>query len=143
MIFDHVGIIVADLSSGREVLRQALRVNAWTAEFSDAVNDVHVQFGRDQAGLCYELIAPFSAKSPVSRALRTGANITNHVAYRVADLATERDRFLALDFSPVAEARPAIAYGGASIQFFMSPIFSLVELIEAPDHTHRYNFSMA
>ena len=139
MIFDHIGIVVAELSAGRPVLCAALGVCAWTQEFTDPVNDVHVQFGRDQAGLCYELIAPFSEKSPVRRALRTGANITNHVAYRVADLEAERDRLLGLDFTPIADARPAIAYGGALIQFFMSPIFSLVELIEAPAHEHEYS----
>ncbi len=139
MIFDHIGIVVAELSAGRPVLCAALGVCAWTREFADPVNDVHVQFGRDPAGLCYELIAPFSERSPVRRALRTGNNITNHVAYRVADLAAERDRLIALEFGPIADARPAIAYGGALIQFFMSPIFSLVELIEAPEHAHSYD----
>jgi len=138
MIFDHIGIVVTELSDGRTVLRESLGPRAWTEEFADPVNDVHVQFGRDAAGLCYELIAPFSPKSPVRRALRTGANITNHVAYRVADLASQRERLLGLDFSLVADARPAVAYGGALIQFFMSPVFSLVELIEAPYHEHRY-----
>jgi len=45
---------------------------------------------------------------------------------------------LAADFSLLSDPNPAVANGGASIQFFMSPIFSLVELIEAPDHQHQY-----
>jgi methylmalonyl-CoA/ethylmalonyl-CoA epimerase len=136
--FDHIGIIVADLPVGLQMLRDMFGVAKWTQPFSDPVNDVQVQFGCDSLGTCYELIAPFSANSPVLRSLRTGNNITNHVAYVVADLAAARDKLVAADFSPVSDPNPAVAYGGAHIQFFMSPIFSLVELIEAPDHQHQY-----
>jgi methylmalonyl-CoA/ethylmalonyl-CoA epimerase len=138
MRFDHIGIIVAGLPGGLQMLRDQFAVAKWTRPFSDPVNDVHVQFGCDATGTCYELIAPFSAKSPVWRSHRTGTNITNHVAYVVADLAVARDKLIAADFSPVSDPSPAVAYGGAQIQFFMSPIFSLVELIEAPDHQHQY-----
>ena len=136
--FDHIGIVVASLRMGRDVLRDHFAVTMWTKSFDDPTNDVCVQFGRDAGGLCYELIAPLSAESPVRRSLRTGNNITNHVAYRVADLQASRDKLMAADFSPVSEPKPAIAYGGASIQFFMSPIYALVELIEALDHEHQY-----
>lgn len=68
------------------MLRDQFAVAKWTHPFGDPVNDVHVQFGCDAAGTCYELIAPFSENSPVWRSLRTGNNITNHMAYIVADL---------------------------------------------------------
>jgi methylmalonyl-CoA/ethylmalonyl-CoA epimerase len=136
--FDHIGIIVADLAVGRRMLRDQFAMAKWTQPFSDSVNDVHVQFGCDAAGTCYELIAPFSVSSPVRRSLRTGNNITNHVAYLVPNLAAARDKLVAANFSPVSDPNPAVAYGGAHIQFFMSPIYSLVELIEAPDHRHHY-----
>jgi methylmalonyl-CoA/ethylmalonyl-CoA epimerase len=138
MRFDHIGIVVADLSQGIQMLREQFLVTRWTDVFSDPVNDVHVQFGRDEIGMCYELIAPFSPQSPVRRSLRLGQNITNHVAYRVADLTATRSDLVAANFSPVTDPVAAVAYGGASIQFFMSPIFSLVELIESPDHQHQY-----
>lgn len=76
MHFDHIGIVVADLSLGRSILEIGYGVNLWTDEYSDAINDVWVQFGTD--GICYELIAPLSSNSPVLRAQRQGANITNH-----------------------------------------------------------------
>jgi methylmalonyl-CoA/ethylmalonyl-CoA epimerase len=38
----------------------------------------------------------------------------------------------------VAVARPAIAYGGRLIQFFVAPSRLMIELIEAPEHEHRY-----
>jgi methylmalonyl-CoA/ethylmalonyl-CoA epimerase len=143
MRFDHIGIIVADLPVGLQMLRDQFGVTKWTQPFSDPVNDVHVQFGCDAAGTCYELVAPFSPNSPVWRAHRTGNNITNHLAYVVADLSAAREKLLAADFSPVNDPGPAVAYGGAQIQFFMSPIFSLVELIEAPEHEHRYQEGVA
>jgi methylmalonyl-CoA/ethylmalonyl-CoA epimerase len=136
--FDHVGIVVAELRIGRQMLRDHFSVTQWTATFSDTLNDVHVQFGRGSSGPCYELIAPFSARSPVRRVLRTANNITNHLAYRVGDLVAARTGLTEADFVPIGEPKPAIAYGGAAIQFFMSPLFSLVELIEAPDHEHEY-----
>jgi methylmalonyl-CoA/ethylmalonyl-CoA epimerase len=136
--FDHIGILVADLAEGRQVLRCQFAVTSWSIPFDDPVNDVRVQFGRDAARLCYELIAPFSPQSPIQRSLRAGTNITNHVAYRVADLAAARANLIAANFAPVGDPKPAIAYNNALIQFFMSPLFSLVELIEALDHDHQY-----
>jgi methylmalonyl-CoA/ethylmalonyl-CoA epimerase len=136
--FDHIGLVVSELAIGRSMLREQFAVTAWTRSFSDPINDVQVQFGRPAAGPCYELIAPGSARSPIRRVLRSGDNVTNHVAYRVGDLADARSRLMEADFIPISPPTAAIAYGGAAIQFFMSPIFSLVELIEAPDHQHAY-----
>lgn len=138
MRFDHIGIVVSDLAHGRQVLQDALGLDRWTQSFTDPVNDVLVQFGTAAEGPCYELVAPLSPASPVRRALRTGSNITNHVAYLVGDLDAQAARLFDQAFAPVAEARPAVAYGNARIQFFMSPIFSLIELIEAPGHRHHY-----
>ena len=137
MQFDHIGIVVAELPIGRQILRDHFLVTSWTKTFSDPVNDVHVQFGRAATGPCYELVAPISPHSPVQRALRTGNNITNHVAYLVSDLSAARDRLTAADFVAISDPKPAVAYGGSAIQFFMSPICSVVELIEAPGHQHR------
>ena len=67
----------------------------------------------------------------------TGNNITNHVAYLVSDLSAARDRLTAADFVAISDPKPAVAYGGSAIQFFMSPICSVVELIEAPGHQHQ------
>ena len=68
--FDHIGIVVAELPIGRQILRDHFLVTSWTKTFSDPVNDVHVQFGRAATGPCYELVAPISPHSPVQRALR-------------------------------------------------------------------------
>jgi methylmalonyl-CoA/ethylmalonyl-CoA epimerase len=138
MKLDHIGIVVADLDRGRRALSDALGLSCWTAEFADPINDVFVQFGRDPSGVCYEIIAPLSANSPVSRAARTGRDITNHVAYLVSDLAKEAARLEDLRFRPIGPPRQAIAYRFAKVQFFVSPILSIVELVESEDHQHKY-----
>jgi methylmalonyl-CoA/ethylmalonyl-CoA epimerase len=138
MHFDHIGIVVADLSLGRSILEVGYGVNFWTDEYSDAINDVRVQFGKDAMDICYELIAPLSSNSPVMRAQRQGTNITNHLAFKVPSLPGQREKLILHGFHPLADPKPAVAYGGAQIQFFLSPINSLIELVEAPGHSHSY-----
>ncbi len=138
MKFDHIGIVVQDPGLGRATLSAAFGIVRWTRLFEDPVNDVFVQFGLDQSGICYETVAPLSAQSPVRRALADGVNIVNHTAYLVKDLAAERLRLRAAGFVPTSAPKPAVAYGGAPIQFFISRSRLLFELIEAPAHRHVY-----
>lgn len=135
MIFDHAGVVVPDFASGRGAL---FWVEEWTDEFVDEGHDVAVQFGRDASGLCYELIVPLSHHSPAFRAMREHVNILNHMAFKVACMAEAKEQMVARKFYPLGDARPAVAYGGGAIQFFLAPNKMLVELIEAPGHTHEY-----
>ena len=141
MKFDHAGVTTADLASGRALLEGSVEVRAWTSEFRDEVNEVQVQFGRCDAGMCYELVAPLSPFSPITRVLAKKINVLNHLAYLVENLAVDAARLEAMEFVPVAHARPAIAYGGRLIQFFVAPNRLMIELIEAPDHRHVYHTS--
>jgi methylmalonyl-CoA/ethylmalonyl-CoA epimerase len=136
--FDHLGLVVKRLEKGRQILSAALRIEDWTAEVVDPVNGVRLQFGRDPAGVVYELLEPLNEQSPVYNALVTGKAILNHVAYRTADLAAAAVTLRAAGCAPVAAATPAIAYGGRLIQFFVSPLRLVIELIEAPAHEHIY-----
>lgn len=138
MVFDHLGVIVPDLSHGRQILGGALGISSWTAEFDDPVNDVYVQFGLCPSGMCYETVAPRSPSSPVRNALKKRVNVLNHVAYRVADLAAEAQRLRQVGFAAIADARPAVAYGQRAIQFFINADLFLLELIEAAEHQHRF-----
>lgn len=138
MKFDHIGVTTANLQTGRPLLENSVGVQAWTEAFEDPVNEVWVQFGHDASGICYELLAPLSDRSPIRRVLAQKVNVLNHVAYLVDDLAARAAHLVAAGFVPVAPARPAIAYGNKPIQFFVSRSRLLIELIEAPDHRHRY-----
>lgn len=139
MQFDHLGLVVKSLAKGRKVLGQTLGIADWTQEFRDPVNGVLLQFGRDPAGMVYELLEPLDETSPVYPALSGGKAILNHVAYRVADLAAEAERLRGAGSAPAGEPKPAIAYGGKRVQFFVTPLRFVVELIEAPAHAHLYS----
>jgi methylmalonyl-CoA/ethylmalonyl-CoA epimerase len=139
MKFDHLGVIVPSLDTGRAHLSAALQISDWSREFTDPLNGVFVQFGRGQVAMCYELVAPLGSNSPVALALRKGQGILNHVAYRVAALEPQVDRLRDLHFHPLGTPKPAVAYEGRNIQFLMSPLNFVVELIEHPEHEHVFS----
>lgn len=138
MLLDHIGIVVADLADGKEHFSEALGIRRWTNIFEDTVNNVWAQFGEDQSGTCFELLAPLNAASPISSALTKRAAILNHVAFLVTSIESETDRLCNLGCLPLGESKPAIVYGGRRIQFLMSPLQFIIELIEAPGHQHQY-----
>jgi methylmalonyl-CoA/ethylmalonyl-CoA epimerase len=138
MQFDHVGVVVREMDAGREFFAKAFAIGRWTEVFVDRGIGVSVQFGLGASGPCYELIAPLHDGSPVSAALRSGHRILNHVAYRTADLAAQGERLASLGCTSAAPAHPAVAYGGSKVQFWVSPLRMIFEIIEAPEHRHIY-----
>jgi methylmalonyl-CoA/ethylmalonyl-CoA epimerase len=138
MKFDHIGIVTGDMAQGRAMLAAAFGIRSWTREFRDEGIGVIVQFGRDQSGVCYELVAPLGDASPVSRVLADGVNVIHHVAYLTADLQNEAKRLRRGGFVVIGPARSAAAYSGARVQFFASETRMLFEFIEAPEHVHAF-----
>ncbi len=136
--FDHLGLVVNRLDQGRKHLAAGVGISQWTQEIVDPINGVRLQFGRDASGICYELLEPLGEASPVFAALKTGKGILNHVAYRVHDLREWQDRLHAVGWARTSDPKPAIAYNGRLIQFFVSPVRLVIELIEAWDHEHIY-----
>jgi methylmalonyl-CoA/ethylmalonyl-CoA epimerase len=136
--FDHIGLVVADMAEGREFLEDTFGLDRWTEVFEDPGIGVYVQFGRTADGPCYELIAPLGEVSPVATALKRGVNILNHVAYLTDDL--DRDAAMLQQKGSImaGPAKPAVAYGGARVQFWITAQRFMVELIEAPQHEHAY-----
>jgi methylmalonyl-CoA/ethylmalonyl-CoA epimerase len=136
--FDHLGLVVSRLDRGRKHLAAGLGICRWTEEVTDLVNGVRLQFGRDESGVCYELLEPLGETSPVYNALKTGKGILNHVAYRIADLDEWQQRMQQSGWARTSDPKPAVAYGGRRIQFFVSPVRLVIELIEAWDHEHIF-----
>ena len=116
-----------------------IAITDWTDPIEDVVNGVKLQFGRDPAGVVYELLEPLGEDSPVFNALQTGKAILNHVAYRVPDLSAGAAQLAAGGAARVSDPKPAIAYGGRPIQFFATPLRFVIELIEEPDHAHIFS----
>jgi len=134
--FDHLGVVAKSLKQGRKMMQQALLVKDWTEVYEDTLNGVVLQFGFDQSGMCYELLEPIDQNSPVFPALSGRKAILNHVAYRVQNLAASASHLVAAGCAPTSKPKPAVAYEGRKIQFFVTPLWFVVELIEAWEHRH-------
>jgi methylmalonyl-CoA/ethylmalonyl-CoA epimerase len=136
--FDHIGLVVGDMADGREFLESTFGIDRWTEVFEDPGIGVYVQFGRTEEGPCYELISPLGESSPVATALKRGINILNHVAYLTADLDSAAKMLEDKGSMMAGPAKPAVAYSGAKVQFWVTAQRFMVELIEAPGHQHAY-----
>ncbi len=132
MQFDHICLVVPDLASGEAYCREVLGLTRFSVAVEDPLQKVWVQFVHDEGGLCYELVAPATEDSPVTQVLKTRRNVINHLAYRVPCLAESAARLRDQRHLPLGPSQPAIAFGGAHVQFFLSPLGHIVELIEAP-----------
>jgi len=139
MKFDHLGVIVSDLTIGREHFSRVYNVKEWTKEFVDEINGVYVQFFRDCSGICFELVAPINNKSPICNALTKKINILNHVAYLVDDINEEFNKSLDGEFIVLGSAQKAVAYNMKNIQFFYSEKLGYcLELIESSKYKHTF-----
>ncbi len=130
MKFDHVGLFVADLEIGRQKLSALLPITHESTPIDDPVIKVRVQFCTDSSGIRYELVAPFGEGNPVSLSLENGKAILNHVAYVVTDLKAETIRLRKEGAFPLGPAKPAIAFDGRLVMFFLTPLRFIIELIE-------------
>ncbi len=136
---DHLGLIVPDLVAGRTFLETALGVTRWTPVIDDPTLGVSVQFGATPGQqLTYEVVAPLGDASPIANALRSGKHILNHLAYLTPDLEASGDRLRIAGCYPTGDPQPALAYQGRRIQFWMSPLRFVIELIEKPGHLHAF-----
>jgi methylmalonyl-CoA/ethylmalonyl-CoA epimerase len=138
LIFDHIGIITTSLEKGRESLGALLPRLQWTRIFHDKHQQVAVQFAKDASGMIYEIISPEGDSSPVTNALANRKNLLNHIAYRVESLELAGEHLKKSSYRAITEPAQAAAFGGARIQFFLSDLDFLIELIEGPGHQHQF-----
>jgi methylmalonyl-CoA/ethylmalonyl-CoA epimerase len=138
MTFDHVGVVVSDLAQGFLSIRALLPIVSTTERFDDVHLGVSVQFVRDESGAVFELIAPLGSSSPVARIAASRTGVINQFAYLVEDLSRAGGYFRFNGATPTAPPKPAIAFGGALVQFFLAREGFIVELIEAPGFSHRF-----
>lgn len=138
LAFDHAGIVVKTIETGVSCLDRLLPINGWTKQFDDWGLGVSVKFARDRSGVIYELIAPLGENSPVAAIAKGRVGVINQLAYRVADLVEGASHMRAGGATPIGAAKPAIAFNGAKVQFFLSPVGFVIELIEAYDFSHHF-----
>jgi methylmalonyl-CoA/ethylmalonyl-CoA epimerase len=138
LLFDHIGIVVPSLEEGRQTLSSLFGHLHWTTRFDDPQLGVSVVFAQDLSGIVYELITPFGFDSPVLRTLTSRANLLNQIAYRTRSLDASVARLRKARAVPVGRSAPAVAFGGARVQFLMTPLGFLMELIEVDHVVHEF-----
>ncbi len=136
--FDHIGVVVSDVHWGRPRLAPLWGVARWTGIFEDPIHRVVVQFGRDASGIVYELVAPLGDSSPIATALAKGQNLLNHVAYRTPDLAAAAAVLRRQGCIPLGRPAPAVAFGGQPVQFFLTPVRIILEVVQGQATVHRF-----
>jgi methylmalonyl-CoA/ethylmalonyl-CoA epimerase len=132
VVFHHVGIFVSDIAHAQRELGRTLPIREWAEVIADNILRVKVCFGVDHSGLRYELVAPHGEPNPVSKVLESRRNILNHTAYAVTDLQTASQTLRAAGSVPIGPPKPAAAFGGAPVMFFLTSLGFIVELIELP-----------
>lgn len=130
MIFDHIGLFVGDIETGRRQLAALLPIERWTEVIDDPGMNVRVQFGLDRSAIRYELVAPLAEPNPVSGVLATGKNILNHVAYRCADLESAMETLRRQGAVPLGRPQAAVAFNGSRVAFYLTPLRFIIELVE-------------
>jgi methylmalonyl-CoA/ethylmalonyl-CoA epimerase len=128
--FHHLGIFVKSIEEGKRLLGETIPIREWDRTFEDAGLHVSVCFGMDASGIRYELVAPFGEPNPVSGVLSSGRNILNHVAYTVGDMESAMKMLRSAGAIPMGAPRPAVAFGGANVAFFLTSIGIIIELVE-------------
>lgn len=131
MQFDHIGVFVKTLDQGRAGLLEMLPIAKVGQVFHDPLLKVSVQFLHDTSGICYELVAPNGEGNPVDAVLADKRSILNHVAYKVADFDAGVEQLRQARCMPLGMPQPAVAFGGARVVFFLTPLRMIVELVEA------------
>ncbi len=130
MTFDHVGLFVREIAQGKRAMQSMVQTIEWGPVIDDPGMRISACFGTDATGLRYELVAPFGTPNPVSGLLSSGRNLLNHLAYRVPDIETASRTLRKSGALPIGKPQPAVAFGGARVMFFMSPLRFVVEIIE-------------
>ena len=133
MKFNHIGLVVRDIEAAQGQLADSLQLSGWTEIITDEGIGVQASFGRDASGVCYELIAPYGEDSPIAGHLAQGRSILNHVAYTVGDITEAAAAMRRARAFPLGPAKPAVAFGGRPVQFFMSPLKFIIELVEGQE----------
>lgn len=100
--------------------------------FIDKGNDVKVAFV-EIFGIPYEFVEPMSDTSPVSKQLRDQKMTQPYHVCIMPNIGVTgqlvSDRLVQSGFSKLSKVLPAVAFAPMCIQWFVSPVFGLLELI--------------
>jgi methylmalonyl-CoA/ethylmalonyl-CoA epimerase len=102
----------------------------WGKVIEDIGIGVKVLFGQDATGVRYELVAPIDDQSIISNYLNTKDNMLHHLAYTVDKFDEKYFELRNLRLMPLSAPMPATAFGGRKVAFFLTPLKTILEIIE-------------
>ena len=130
MKFHHIGIFVNNLKKGEKFFSKNFKIKKIGNTITDKNLKVRVKFLHDNKNICYELVAPFGKKNPVSKILKKKYNIINHIAYKTKSFEkTIKLMRSKKDFAPISGPTFAKAFKSRVI-FFLTPLNFIIEIIE-------------
>lgn len=130
MKFDHIGIFVKELDHGYCQFSKIINITNKSQVYNDDQLQVSVQFLYDEVGICYELVAPNGPKNPVDIVFKNGERFLNHIAYTSNNFEKQILKLREVGCIPLDVPKPAIAFKGARVIFFLTPLKFIFELVE-------------
>ncbi|GHH42762.1 non-ribosomal peptide synthetase [Lentzea cavernae] len=129
---DHVGVAVRSLAEARAALTGAGFHE--TAAAHDPLQRSSLAMFERAGSPRVELVAPDGEDSPTAGLLDRAGERPYHLCYRVDSIneAVESLRAAGIALDAVADAVPAVLFGGRLVQFFSVAGVGLVELVEGP-----------
>jgi methylmalonyl-CoA/ethylmalonyl-CoA epimerase len=128
----HIAYAVADIREYVDTFLKPLFGEVEVGEiFSDPIQKVRVTFVPVPGGPLIELVEAASDESPVKKLVGSVRGGLYHVCYEVENMEAAIARFRKLRCLPLGRPVPAVAFGGRSIVFLMTPQRDLIELVES------------
>ena len=130
MKFHHIGLFVPNIEAGIEHLGNVIRFVSISDPIKDPLIDVTIVFVTDPDGITYEMVAPLSDESPVNGVLQRGSGFLNHIAYTSNQYESDILRLRKNGNVPLGPSRPAVAFNGKKVMFFLNKLNFIIEIIE-------------
>lgn len=132
--FHHVGVGTPKFEAAIETYVQL--GHRLHSRIDDPVLDVRIAFLRapgDRDGTWIEILSPLSPDGPLKSYLeRRALPAPYHTCYVADDLAEATARLRDLGFLPLGEPKPALAFGGRPVVFFLNRNIGMIELVQGP-----------
>jgi hypothetical protein len=130
MKFHHLGIFVNKIHEGIKIFKELLNIKKSSKVILDKKMGVKVVFLYDSQNICYEIVSPYGKKNPVSKVIKQGFNILNHIAYKVKKFDDKIIDLRKKGYAPIILPIRSKAFNNKRVCFFLTPLNFIIELIE-------------
>lgn len=131
--FHHVGVGALDFDGAIETyVALGHRLHS---RVDDPLLDVRIAFLKapGQEAPWVEILSPLGPNGPLKSLIgRRALPSPYHTCYVVSDLPRASEQLRELGFLALGEAKPALAFGGQPVAFFLSQTIGLLELVQGP-----------